>query len=117
MAKNTIFGHEHFIDKNMVNINHFVDNYIYDEITKTLKVAMPHIIINKERVIKWAELCLKLENIEMTDLIDMATKKKFADMQDTINSLDYRLNVLSKDYSSVTKNYNELILKCEPKKE
>ncbi|MGN1222315.1 MAG: hypothetical protein ACI4TT_03680, partial [Christensenellales bacterium] len=83
--KYTLFGEENFFDKDMVQIGNFVDGYIYDEITKTIKVAMPQIKINKEKVIQWVELCLKLDNIDKTDLIDMATKKKILEMQDTIN--------------------------------
>ena len=42
---------------------------------------MPNVIIDKERLEKWIDLCLKLENIDKSDLIDMATQKRFLEIQ------------------------------------
>ena len=89
MSKSTIFGEEHFIDTTMINLvkqkNDAIDNYIFErmenEIKGTMFVEMPQVIIDKEKLKKWVTLCMKLENIEHSDLIDMATKKKITDLE------------------------------------
>ena len=89
----TIFGEEHFFDKSMISIieerGNAIDNFIYDEIAGVAKyeLPMPKIIINREKVKKWLILCSQLENLEHSELIDMATKKKFADKDSKIQEL------------------------------
>lgn len=88
-----IFGEEHFFDQEMVNIieerGNAIDNAIFDEILGIAKIELPppKIILNREKVKKWLILCGQLENIEHSELIDMATKKKFADKDAEIEEL------------------------------
>lgn len=95
----TIFGEEHFFDKSMISIieerGNAIDNFIYDEIAGVAKygLPMPKIIINKEKVKKWLILCGQLENLEHSELIDIATKKKFADKDNEIQELKELLSM------------------------
>ncbi|NLE05728.1 MAG: hypothetical protein GX638_13145, partial [Crenarchaeota archaeon] len=78
MSKSTIFGCESFIDTKMISIRQSVDKYILDEIYKTsVKI---NVNVDEVRLEKWLKLCLQLENIEQSDLIDMAIKKRIADL-------------------------------------
>ena len=86
MSKNTIFGEENFIIKDMVTeINNKLDNVIIDNLTNTIKYVLPEIQINHEKVKRWAMLCSRLENIEETELVNMATKKKITDLKDELD--------------------------------
>lgn len=97
----TIFGEESFIDKAMISIieerGKAIDNVIYDEIAGVAKyeLPMPNIIIDRERVKKWLTLCSKLENIEHTDLVNMATAKKFEEKNKEIKLLKKALELAS----------------------
>ena len=97
----TIFGEESFIDKAMVSIieerGKAIDNLIYDEIAGVAKyeLPMPNIIIDRERVKKWLILCSKLENIEHTNLVNMATAKKFEEKNKEIKLLKKALELAS----------------------
>lgn len=85
MSKNTIFGEENFIIKDMVTeINNKLGNVIIDNLTNTIKYVLPEIQINHEKVKRWAMLCSRLENIEETELVNMATKKKITDLKDEL---------------------------------
>ena len=84
-----IFGEEHFIDPEMVNIVSYannaisqkIDEIVFDEMETTIRYRLPEIKIDKDRLKRWVVLCMKLENIEHSDLIDMATKKKMSEIR------------------------------------
>lgn len=97
MNKSTIFGEESFFDKCMVEIYEAENKYIYDKFSSAIKVAMPNVKINEERLVKWVNLCLKLDNIDKSDLIEMATQKKFADLQHRLDVAEKALE-LACDY-------------------
>lgn len=80
----TIFGEKSFIDMG-IQLIEAQEKYIYDEISKTISVAFPQVVIDKERLEKWINFCLKLENIEETDLIDIATQKKICDLKSQLS--------------------------------
>ena len=90
----TIFGEEHFFDKLMVEVYESTNKYVYDKFSGAVKVAMPHVEIDEERLKRWINLCLKLDDIDKSDLIDMATRKKFMEQQDTINKLKREIETL-----------------------
>ena len=81
-----IFGEDNFLDKTMVEIiresNQRVESLVIDEMTRTIRMAMPKIavLVNKDKLKKWINLCIKLDNIEQDELIDMAVRKRFSDM-------------------------------------
>jgi hypothetical protein len=89
VSKNTIFGEEHFIDTQMIKLmeqrSNAIDNYVFEQMENTIKgtlfVEMPKVEIDKEKLKKWVVLCSKLENIEHSELVDMATKKKIVDLK------------------------------------
>ena len=85
--KPTIFGEESFIIPNMA------EQFYHKEMEFREGVLVSRIAcdfnLDKDKVKRQLELCNKLENIDKTDLIDMATKKKFADK-------DYEIKVLRK---------------------
>lgn len=106
MSKNTIFGEENFIIKDMVTeINNKLDNVIIDNLTNTIKYVLPEIQINHEKVKRWAMLCSRLENIEETELVNMATKKKITDLKDELAQQKAMWNEL-KEWVSFTQPKN-----------
>lgn len=87
MKKNkpTIFGEESFIIPNMAEqLYHKEIEFIDDVLVSRIACDFN---LDKDKVKRQLELCARLENIDKTDLIDMATKKKFADK-------DYEIKVL-----------------------
>lgn len=85
--KPIIFGEESFVIPNMA------EQFYHKEMEFRDGVLVGRIAcdfnLDKDKVKRQLELCNKLENIDKTDLIDMATKKKFADK-------DYEIKVLYK---------------------
>jgi len=83
--KYTIFGEEHFIDNTMIELietkNNVIDNMVFDEMEKSIRITLPFVKINAEKLRKWVNLCMQLENIEHSELINIATKKKILDLQ------------------------------------
>lgn len=89
--KFTIFGEEHFIDNTMIELieakNNAIDNMVFDEMEKSIKITLPFIKINAEKLRKWVDLCMQLENIEHSELINIATKKKILDLKAELEEL------------------------------
>lgn len=82
----TIFGEKHFIDPEMILMSQRVEyekqlkkELVGDVYKATIKYGFE---VNKEKLKKWLELCAKLEKIEYSDLIDIATQKRFADVKE-----------------------------------
>ena len=85
--KPTIFGEESFVISNMAEQFYhkemeFRDGVLFGRIACDFN-------LDKDKVKRQLELCARLENIDKTELIDMATRKKFADK-------DYEIKVLQK---------------------
>lgn len=86
----TIFGREHFIDRDMIirkmdtRIIETIANTMEEEanspgIRQHLSVSVSF-VLNKEKFIDWINLCAQLENIDKSELIDIATRKKFEEL-------------------------------------
>ena len=83
----TILGEEHFIDKNMLKIYKLYDEQLTDGIyTYATKMGIQ---IDKQKFEHWLNFCAKLEQIDKSDLIDIAIKRKF-------DEKDYRIAVLER---------------------
>jgi hypothetical protein len=54
-----------------------------------IKTYMPTVVFDREKLERWVKLCVKLDNIDNTDLINMATAKKFEELK-------YRLSLTEK---------------------
>lgn len=90
----TIFGREHFIDRDMIIQK--MDTRIIELIANTMEVEAnspgirQHLsvsvsfVLNKEKFIDWINLCVQLENIDKSELIDIATRKKFEELKKDI---------------------------------
>lgn len=76
----TIFGETSFTNMGVTLVK-ATNNYIYDEVSKSIKVLFPHVMIDQNRLEKWVKLCLKLENIPESEIIDMASLKKITDLE------------------------------------
>lgn len=76
----TIFGETSFTNMG-VTLVEATNKYIYDEISKSIKVLFPQVMIDQNRLEKWVKLCLKLENIPESELIDMVSLKKITDLE------------------------------------
>lgn len=102
MKKNkpTIFGEESFIIPNMTEQFYhkemeFRDNILVGRIACDFN-------LDKDKVKRQLELCTRLENIDKTDLIDMATQKKFANKDYEIKVLHKALELLAQEYICYT---------------
>ena len=105
MSKNTIFGEENFIDKEMVAMSENIETALIDDIYKTtLQIRFD---IDKRKLEKWLMFCAKLENIEETELIDMATKKKIADLKDELDQQKAMWNELKEFVKDKIQNGSE----------
>lgn len=91
-----------FMDKEMVKLAYQQDVVVESEVVKAiLKVGVD---VDKERLEKWIQLCLKLEHIDESTQIDIAISKKFKELNDTI----YQLKQELKHYKGI---YEDFILK------
>lgn len=79
-----IFGEEHFISDFLDIYDRKFDRLVFDEITKTIKYKMPEVKVDEQKLRDWIVLCMKLENIDKSDLVDIAVKKKFADKDEEL---------------------------------
>ena len=79
----TIFGEKNFIDMG-INLVKAQEQYVYDEVLKTIRVSFPQVVIDKQRLEKWINFCLKLEQIEDSELVEMAVKKKISDLEEKL---------------------------------
>lgn len=77
----------------IIKINQDFDDYVFDELTNTIKRII-NIDINEEKVKSWVTLCIELDNIDKSDLIDLATKKKFAEKDKEIEDLKNSLQLI-----------------------
>lgn len=123
----TIFGEEHFIDTTMINLieqrNNAIDDFVFQQMENVITgsgfIPMPQVVIDKEKLKKWITLCMKLENIEQSELIDMATKKKIADLEaklaESKKPKEIRFNgfVIDCNYEEARKILQEDILKMQ----
>ena len=106
----SLFNEEHFIDKYMVEIVTKQEQYILDEMCKASIKMGVH--INKERLQKWLKLCMQLENIDQTALIDIATRKKFTEKNNIIAQKDKEINILQKALRLACADYYDVDMYC-----
>lgn len=81
-----IFGEEHFIEQDMVSIvysevSNKIDKMVFDKMQQTIHCQFPEIKINEDKLRKWVLLCNNLENIEYSELVDIATQKKLSNLK------------------------------------
>ena len=108
----TIFGEKHFIDPEMILTTQRVEYekqlnkaMVGDVYKATIKYGFA---VNKAKLKKWLELCAKLEKIEYSDLIDMATKKRFADVKE---AADKKLDEYKMAMQLMAKELTNIIIK------
>ena len=109
----TIFGEESFFDKHMVKIYEATNKYVYDKFSSAIKVAMPQVEINEERLKRWINLCLKLENIEQSELIDMATQKRFLELKHKLEEKERQVSVYAKEIGFLDNRIKNLKDSCD----
>ena len=78
-----IFGENSFWDDNMINVMTAQDSFVLQETHKA--VIKMGVKIDKAKLERWIRLCYRLEHINESDLIDIATQKKFADLETALN--------------------------------
>ena len=54
--------------------------------------------IDEKRLERWVKLCLKLEHIDEQDLVDIATHKKFMELNKEIADLKKQLDIYKQAY-------------------
>lgn len=115
MTNYTIFGESGFLDGSMIQIAGMHEQEILKEILKeiyktTFKIGVK---IDEEKLKKWIELCFKLENIDQTELIDFASRKKFAEKDQQLKQQDTEILLLKKALMIATKRANRLNNHCD----
>lgn len=80
----TIFGEDNFFDKEMAKFYKAQDEYVYNEMSMAIKTYMPTVVFDRDKLERWVKLCVKLDNIDNTDLINIATQKKFEELKDKL---------------------------------
>ena len=96
-----------FIDKTMATIcQDFQRQQDIQLVNGILQVAMKvGYNFNEEKIKHWLEFCNKMNNIDKTDLIDIAVSNKFAELNKRIKDLEYengelkeRIGLLEEDW-------------------
>lgn len=113
-SKPTIFGEENFLDTSMIKLvkmqSEAIDNFILEEMENGVKsigfkYAFPNVVIDKKKLENWVKLCIKLDNIDKSDLTDMATRKKIWEKDQQIAELKQQLA----DKDKCIERLNELL--------
>jgi hypothetical protein len=81
MSKNTIFGCESIMPNFIKEVRSCYDNYIYDEITGAIKVRMPLVEIDHDKLEKWVNMCIHLDNIDKEGQDELGLRIKIAELQ------------------------------------
>ena len=92
MEKNTVFGEESFIIPNMARMIETKTKQL-EKNSLITRIAVDF-LLDRDKVERWINLCINLDKIDKTDLIDIATKKRFADMENIINEQDEQIREL-----------------------
>ena len=92
-----IFGEDNFFNKEMAKFYKAQDEYVYNEMSMAIKKYMPTVVFDREKLERWVKLCVKLDNIDKSDLIDMATQKKFAELKDQLALTEKALELACKE--------------------
>ena len=88
MDKVKVCGQDHFIDRSMIHIIEYGVQKLTDGVYQ--QAVEYGLNVDKEKLAKWLEFCAKLECIDETELVDLATKRKFAEKDSRIESLETR---------------------------
>lgn len=96
-----IFGEDSFFNKEMAKFYKAQDEYVYNEMSMAIKKYMPTVVFDREKLERWVKLCVKLDNIDNTDLIDMATQKKFKELKDQLALTEKALELACEEYSKL----------------
>ena len=93
----TIFGEENFFNKEMAKLYKAQDECVLNEMSIAIKTYMPTVVFDREKLERWVKLCIKLDNIDNTDLISMATAKKFEELKDQLALTEKALELACKN--------------------
>ena len=98
----TIFGEEHFIDREMINIYKLYDKQFTDGVYAC--ATKMGIEVNKRKFEHWLKFCAELEQIDKSDLIDIAIKRKFDEKDHRIAVLERALDLACETIKNVCGN-------------
>lgn len=92
MSKNkTLFGCESLLPNFIKQCNNAVDSYIYDKVSGAIRYAMPEIHIDRDKLVKWVNMCIKLDNIDKEASLSLAIQRKFDEKDHKIEILEHAL--------------------------
>lgn len=81
-----------FIEENMIIVGSAIDKAVINEVLQTtMKIGVQ---VNEEKLKNWLELCSQLQNIDRTELIDVAIKRKFRELNYKIELLQRKITEL-----------------------
>lgn len=92
--KKTLFGCESILPNFISKLNSDYNNYYFDKITNEIKVIMPEIIIDRPKLEKWVNMCVRLENIDKETRDELGFKMKLAEKDQQLNKLRTRISEL-----------------------
>ena len=81
MSKTTLFGCESIIPNFIKEVRSCYDDYIFDEITGAIKVRMPQVEIDHDKLERWVNMCIHLENIDKEGQDELGLRMKIAQLQ------------------------------------
>lgn len=87
----TLFGCESLLPNFINQYNKAVDSYIYDKVSGAIRYAMPEIRIDRDKLVKWVNMCIKLDNIDKEASISLAIQRKFDEKDHKIEILEHAL--------------------------
>lgn len=87
----TLFGCESLLPNFINQYNKAVDSYIYDKVSGAIRYAMPEIHIDRDKLVKWVNMCIKLDNIDKEASLSLAIQRKFEEKDRKIEILEHAL--------------------------
>lgn len=92
--KKTLFGCESILPNFISKVNESYDNYCFNKVVDEIKITMPEIIIDRPKLEKWVNMCVRLENIDKETRDELGFKMKLAEKDQQLNKLRTRINEL-----------------------
>lgn len=94
-----------FIDREMIFVGTQYEKCVFEELGKAVLNLKIGVHIDEERLKKWIKMCLELENIDKTLLIDMAIKQKFEEKDKEIERLHKIIDIQKNHIDSIEQHF------------
>ena len=99
----------HFIDPMMVRTASLIDNVIYGKIGEAIVQHGILVDVDAERVKKWVELCIRLENLSDADCQYYALRAKINRLQSQVDALTKEKAELKEQLTSFKESWERML--------